>query len=96
MGNGDSWAAFPPFQQPRVGLGNPPAGESAEKAFYSGGNGGMTCRGFQHSDRLRVSLGNSAHRNVENLRLSGETMQPQAAKRGTPQRFGEGGGKEGR
>ena len=29
----------------------------ARKSLLLGGNGGQTCRGFQHSDRLRVSLG---------------------------------------
>ena len=40
----------------RVGLGTlRPL--KARKSLLLGGNGGQTCRGFQHSDRLRVSLG---------------------------------------
>lgn len=55
-GNGDSGAAFPPFQQPAGQSRNPPAIESAEKPS-TWRKRGLTCRGFQHSDRLRVSLG---------------------------------------
>ena len=55
-GNGDSWAAFPPFQQPAGRARNPPAIESVEKPS-TWRKRELTCRGFQHSDRLRVSLG---------------------------------------
>lgn len=55
-GNGDSGAAFPPFQQPAGRARNPPAIESAEKPS-TWQKRELTCRGFQHSDRLRVSLG---------------------------------------
>lgn len=55
-GNGDSGAAFPPFQQPAGRARNPPAIESAEKPS-TWRKRELTCRGFQHSDRLRVSLG---------------------------------------
>ncbi len=55
-GNGDSGRLSHPSNSLRVGLGTlRPL--KARKSLLLGGNGGLTCRGFQHSDRLRVSLG---------------------------------------
>ena len=55
-GNGDSGRLSHPSNSLRVGLGTlRPL--KARKSLLLGGNGGQTCRGFQHSDRLRVSLG---------------------------------------
>ena len=55
-GNGDSGRLSHPSNSLRVGL-RTLRPLKARKSLLLGGNGGQTCRGFQHSDRLRVSLG---------------------------------------
>ena len=95
-GNGDSGAAFPPFQQPAGRARNPPAIESAEKPS-TWRKRGTDLPGFP---TFRQAPGQS--RNPPPIGMlktpvfSGNHRPAGAAKRGTPQRLGRGRGKEGR